>query len=262
MDKKAGNVLVVEPQQLIAEEIKTVLHDEGYKVASCLTCEAAWLRSQAYTFDFFIINGGSDNKAAFDLAKKLMKEDKYKKVPFLFVFGSQLKVDIRLRKFVHPFDIISLPFDKTELNIRIHRLLNGTFQIEETKEFNKAQAPNEETFKVLLVEDNPLNQKVLGMFISKLGLEYDVASNGQMAIDLRTKQFYKYILMDIYMPGMDGTDATVKIRENEANDDKRSQIIAITANESEESVKRCYDSGMDDYLVKPFTLEVLKEKLV
>jgi CheY-like chemotaxis protein len=64
------------------------------------------------------------------------------------------------------------------------------------------------------------------------------------------------------MPGMDGPEATVKIRENEIITGHRSKIIAITANESEESVKRCYDSGMDDYLVKPFTLDVLKDKLV
>ncbi|MCF8362146.1 MAG: response regulator [Prolixibacteraceae bacterium] len=117
--------------------------------------------------------------------------------------------------------------------------------------------------KVLLVEDNPLNQKVLGMFISKLGFEHDTASNGQMAVDLAIENHYRFILMDIYMPGMDGTEATAKIREHEEGEGlNRSKIIAITANESDESVKRCYDSGMDDYLVKPFTLEILKEKLV
>jgi CheY-like chemotaxis protein len=51
-------------------------------------------------------------------------------------------------------------------------------------------------------------------------------------------------------------------RDDEETTGNRAKIIAITANESEESVKRCYDSGMDDYLVKPFTLEILKEKLV
>lgn len=64
------------------------------------------------------------------------------------------------------------------------------------------------------------------------------------------------------MPGMDGPEATMKIRNDEEITGNRAKIIAITANESEESVKRCYDSGMDDYLVKPFTLEILKEKLV
>ncbi len=115
---------------------------------------------------------------------------------------------------------------------------------------------------MLLVEDNPLNQKVLGMFITKLGFEYDIASNGQLAVDLCKKEKYSYILMDIYMPGMDGPEATMKIRDDEETTGNRAKIIAITANESEESVKRCYDSGMDDYLVKPFTLEILKEKLV
>ena len=268
MDKIQIKILVIESQQKIAEAIKKELIEQGHSVSTSVSVESGLLRAKAFKFDFFVVNCGIDGKGGLNFANIISKEDGYANVPFLFTFNPKVKVDIRLRKFEHLFDVMRYPLDATELRIRINRLLN--VNKEHAEEKNDEAKPEKELtvkeksekFKVLLVEDNPLNQKVLGMFIAKLGLEYDVASNGQMAVDLSGKEPYKYILMDIYMPGMDGTEATVKIRENEQNGSHRAKIIAITANESEESVKRCYDSGMDDYLVKPFTLDVLKEKLV
>ena len=265
MDKKQAKILVIESQQKLAETIKNDLADQGYSVSTSVSAESGLLRAKAFKFDFFIVNCGADSKQGLNFANIIRKETEYANVPFLFTFNPKTKVDIRLRKFEHRYDILRFPLDSTELRIRVTRLMEAKEKVLLSKEPEPKATEVEEIsseFSVLLVEDNPLNQKVLGMFIAKLGLAYDVASNGQMAVDLSGKVNYKYILMDIYMPGMDGTEATVKIRENEQGGNHRAKIIAITANESEESVKRCYDSGMDDYLVKPFTLEVLKEKLV
>jgi DNA-binding response OmpR family regulator len=265
MNKKQAKVLVIENQQAVAAEIKNELETHGFKVATSLNTEAGMLRAKAFQFDFFIVNGGNQSNKAFDFSQEICKLPGYEKTPFLFVLNPKVKLDTRMQKFTHDFDLLRLPFDSTEFRIRYNRLL------EEPEDFNKKPEKVKEEKKsdntaplgrVLLVEDNPLNQKVVGMFIAKLGFEYDVASNGQAAVDLCEKNIYTFILMDIYMPGMDGPDATIKIRANELKGNHRAKIIAITANESQESVKRCYDSGMDDYLVKPFTLDILKEKLV
>ena len=259
-------VLVIEGQSKVAKEIVKELHALECKVSTALTTENGLLRAKAFNFDFVVVNCGADSKAGLNFANILIKEANYANVPFLFTVNPRLKVDIRLRKFKHRFDILRLPVDATELRIRLMNLMKPAEEVKPTveKEVKKpsSEDANNKGNKVLLVEDNPLNQKVLGMFISRLGFEYDVASNGQMAIDLSKKENYAYILMDIYMPQMDGTEATVQIRKAEEGGSHRAKIIAITANESEESVKRCYDSGMDDFLVKPFTMEVLKEKLV
>ncbi len=258
-------VLLVESQQKVIEEIKNEIASQGFEFSVSGTVERALFRAKAYHFDMFIVNCGEDGKQGFNFISEVKKETDNKYFKVLFTLNPKTKVDIRLRKFNHVFDIMRLPVDNTELKIRIDKILNINVPFEAPSEdlFKKKIKPaGSPTGKVLLVEDNPLNQKVLGMFISKLGFEYDIASNGQMAVDLCHDNHYPFILMDIYMPGMDGTEATEKIRENEVNPDQRSKIIAITANESEESVKRCYDSGMDDYLVKPFTLENLKDKLV
>jgi DNA-binding response OmpR family regulator len=264
MNRKQLKVLLIEDQPKNASELRNGLISQGFDVSVSGTVERGILRAKAFRFDLFIVNCGDEGKNGFTFASNLKKEADYANSHFLFTINPKVKVDVRLRKFTQPFDILRLPFDSNEFTIRIDRLLNFQpnveIKIESTSDIKSKVYSN--PGKVLLVEDNPLNQKVLGMFISKLGYEYDIASNGQLAVELSTNNNYAFILMDIYMPGMDGPEATIKIREGELNTDHRSKIIAITANESEESVKRCYDSGMDDYLVKPFTLEILKEKLV
>lgn len=258
-------VLLIEDQQKVIEEIKNEIISQGFECSVSGSVERAIFRAKAYHFDLFIVNCGDDGKKGLNFISEVIKETDNKNFKVLFTINPKVKVDVRLRKFNHVFDILRLPVDNTELKIRLDNILHKKQQEEEPSSdlFKKqVKAVANPSGKVLLVEDNPLNQKVLGMFISKLGYEYDVASNGQMAVDMCKSTFYPFVLMDIYMPGMDGTEATEKIRENEINSDLRAKIIAITANESEESVKRCYDSGMDDYLVKPFTLETLKVKLV
>jgi DNA-binding response OmpR family regulator len=268
MVKEEMNVLLVESQRKVVEELKNELIAQGFKVSVSTSVEKAVFRAKAFHFDLFIVNAGDDGKSGFNFVSSLKKETGNSKFNVLFTLNQKTKVDVRLRKYNQPFDILHLPFDDNEFKIRIERLMNSKsaekdLNVDNIKPLAEKLAAKP-TGKVLLVEDNPLNQKVLGMFISKLGFEYDVASNGQASVDFCSNTDYAFILMDVYMPGMDGTEATQIIREREeANkSEHRAKIIAITANESEESVKRCYDSGMDDYLVKPFTLEILREKLV
>jgi len=260
---KQMRILVIENQQKIADEIKNELTSQGFEVSVSGSAEKGIFRAKAFPYDFFIVNCGDDGKEGFMFASNLKKETNYSGQPFLFTLNPKTKVDIRMRKFAHSFDILRYPFDGTEFKIRMTRLLEEKPRVaERAGAVPDSATATSQKGKVLLVEDNPLNQKVLGMFISKLGFEYDIASNGLTAVSLSKEDQYSYILMDIYMPGMDGPEATMKIRDDEEVSGHRAKIIAITANESEESVKRCYDSGMDDYLVKPFTLEILKEKLV
>ncbi|MDA3879277.1 MAG: response regulator [Prolixibacteraceae bacterium] len=264
MEKKEFKTLLIESNVQVARKIEKELKNKGCVVSTTYSVDTALIRCKAFQFDFFVVNCGDSGKAGVDFYKKLKQSYDLSDIPFLFVFNSDVKVDLRLLKLNIRFNFIKLPFDATELNIRFERLFGFKATEEDDDSYIKENEVEDEALKrILLVEDNPLNQKVLGMFIDRLNFDHDVASNGQMAVDLANDKDYAYILMDIYMPGMDGTEATVSIRENEEKfNKKRSKIIAITANESDESVKRCYDSGMDDYLVKPFTLEVLKEKLV
>ena len=108
--------------------------------------------------------------------------------------------------------------------------------------------------KVLLVEDNILNQQLTTNILVKEGYITDVAENGKIGLELFKKNKYDVVLMDIQMPVMDGIHATRLIREYEANNgSKRVKIIAVTAYSKEGEKQRLFDAGMDDYLSKPFT---------
>jgi PAS domain S-box-containing protein len=111
---------------------------------------------------------------------------------------------------------------------------------------------------VLVVEDNPTNQKVIVLRLEKLGCSVGIAHNGQEAIDAAQANEYDAILMDCQMPVMDGFEATAKIRETAT---RHVPIIALTANAMQGERERCLEAGMDDYLSKPVRAEELYEKL-
>ncbi len=115
---------------------------------------------------------------------------------------------------------------------------------------------------ILLVEDNLINQKIVILSIQKLVKNIDVANNGQEALDKFGQTKYDIILMDIQMPIMDGIQATKRIRETESEKNMvPTPIIAITANALAGDREHCLASGMDEYISKPFQVEVLVNKM-
>ncbi len=110
--------------------------------------------------------------------------------------------------------------------------------------------------RVLLAEDNLVNQKVALRMLERLGYNADVASNGVKALDAVQKQAYDVILMDIQMPEMDGLEATRQIRAD-ATLDKQPYIIAMTAAAMQLDREKCLEAGMNDFVAKPTRLEEL-----
>lgn len=116
--------------------------------------------------------------------------------------------------------------------------------------------------RVLLVEDNPVNQQVAKRMLEKLGYSWDVASNGLEAISRVRARDYDAILMDCQMPELDGYGATRRIRHwEQAQGRPPTPIIAMTAEALEGDRERCLRSGMDEYIPKPIQLEVLHKTL-
>jgi CheY-like chemotaxis protein len=115
--------------------------------------------------------------------------------------------------------------------------------------------------KILLVEDNMINQKIVLLSLNKLVNRIDVASNGKQALEMFGLKQYDLILMDIMMPIMDGIVATQKIREIESTSDRHVPIVAVTANALAGDRENCLAAGVDDYIAKPFTTEMLIRKM-
>jgi|HigsolmetaAR202D_1030399.scaffolds.fasta_scaffold00279_3 two-component system sensor histidine kinase/response regulator len=114
--------------------------------------------------------------------------------------------------------------------------------------------------KVLLVEDNAINQRVARRFLERLGCMVCVVGDGLQAVEAYSKDTFDFILMDMQMPVMDGLEATRRIRDLEAGK-RRTPIVALTANAMMGTLERCLEAGMDDYLTKPLDISRLEDVL-
>ncbi len=118
--------------------------------------------------------------------------------------------------------------------------------------------------RVLIAEDNPVNQMVAAAMLESLGISCSLAENGRVAIERLSQESFDLVLMDCQMPEMDGFAATAEIRLRQQQGRLRRQlpIVALTANAVEGDRERCLAAGMDDYLSKPFTAQSLSSILL
>ena len=153
--------------------------------------------------------------------------------------------------------ILTKPIKQEMLCKLIINELRGKTKPKEPKPIQKLLSTDfaqKHPMKILVAEDNSVNQKLAVKILSKLGFDAAVAANGQIAVDLLAKHQYDLILMDVQMPEMDGLEATALIRRTM---EVQPIIIAMTANAMKEDKDSCLQAGMDDFLSKPVKLEEL-----
>ena len=169
---------------------------------------------------------------------------------------------------------------------RLVKMMGGSFSVKSrpgegstfafTSEFRKTersalqQKPTHEeraandialnNISLLLVDDNPINRKIMSRLLEAEGMQITLASNGQKAVDKIQQESFDVVLMDMQMPVLSGIDATIIIREQLGLTDL--PIIALTANALKEDMERCLDAGMNDFIAKPINSEDVKAKII
>ena len=154
----------------------------------------------------------------------------------------------------------SKPLFLSELRSCLHSIVND-------KDDKGKSAEERKTFhagRILLAEDNELNQEIATAILEDAGFSIDIAGNGKIAVDMLEKSkpgYYQLILMDVQMPEMDGYEASKRIRA--LKDEKLSSIpiLAMTANAFEEDKQEALKSGMDGHIAKPIDIEKLFDTL-
>lgn len=167
----------------------------------------------------------------------------------LFVYASQLQRSL-LSALTDNFHFIEKPVARDEL-------LNvlTSVQLQSTNETLEQDWSNS---RILVAEDNLVNQKVLVKLLERLGAKVDTCANGQEAVELATAgSAYDLVIMDCLMPRMDGLEATRKIRQAELGTGEHMPIIALTGEDTPEQERACLAAGMDDFTVKPVSFDNL-----
>jgi two-component system, sensor histidine kinase and response regulator len=157
------------------------------------------------------------------------------------------------------------PIRQSELREAIARVLgahenHGAIPLVTRYSLGDSRDPSS-ILRVLLAEDNPVNQRVASRLLEKRGHRVQVASNGLEALAALEKETFDLVFMDVQMPEMDGFEATAEIRKREQGSNFRIPVIALTAHAMKGDRERCIAAGMDGYLSKPIRAQELEEIL-
>ncbi len=124
--------------------------------------------------------------------------------------------------------------------------------------YTLAEIQQQDQPRILVVEDNPINQKLAVRLLDKMGYRIDIAANGREALTALENVSYALVLMDCQMPVMDGFEATLQIRQRDQQKGEHTPIVAVTAHAGKGDRERCFAVGMDGYITKPVKPEDLR----
>ncbi|MBS4036314.1 MAG: PAS domain S-box protein [Ignavibacterium sp.] len=212
-------------------------------------------------FNIIIINHSKDDSIEFIL-KKIGHHVKPENASVLILSRLGEKLDLSSMDLTFKLRQINKPLKRKNLHSTILDLLKADkAKRKDISDITKQK--NEEVnrqFKILLVEDNPINQMVATRMLTRLGYHPDLATNGKEAVDAVINSHYDIILMDILMPELDGVEASKIIRREIPAEDVP-VLIAMTANAMSGDRENYIQAGMDDYISKPVSIETLQQVL-
>ncbi len=193
-----------------------------------------------------------------ELARKIQSLENYKSLPIILLTSIGNKERLDSLKDVNLSAFITKPIKQNQLYQSILSVFGKDKEFGNKKSFPKAEIikPIGENIqlKILIAEDNMVNQKVALKILDKIGFRADIVGNGLEVLEAIQKISYDIILMDILMPEMDGIETTKQIIEKYKQSD-RPKIIAMTANAMQGDKEICLEAGMDDYISKPIRIE-------
>ena len=244
-------VLIVDDNKTNLTILRKILEKDGVDLVEHLDPIAALEDASAHDFDACVLDFHMPGMDGFELGKALSK---ITDAPLMLLSSNALIADENL------FDIrVNKPVRPSLLRQNLKAMI--------AKEIPTREEPNHPThlnnlnlnsLRVLVAEDNPVNQLVIKKVLNKLSITPDVVNNGKEAVALSQQKSYDLILMDVQMPVMDGLMATQEIRSANFN---HPHIIALTANAMDGDREVCLKAGMDDYMSKPLNLDALRQRL-
>jgi CheY-like chemotaxis protein len=258
-------LLVVDDNQTNRQIVRLQGQSWGMLVVEAASAQEALICLQEQPpFDIAVLDMQMPNMDGVTLAEIIHRKHNDPKLPLILLssagihpphldkyFAAVLYKPIRSSRFYHVLiSILSKP-NKKKITDQSQKQIETKFDSTLGQRF---------PLRILLAEDNIVNQKLAITVLKRLGYEADLAANGLEVIDALLRQPYDLVLMDVQMPELDGLETSRYIRNN-LPEDNQPYIIAITANAMEEDRQDCLQAGMNDFIRKPFKIEDLTTAL-
>lgn len=242
----------------ILREILTNWHMKPTLASSGAEALSA-IRKADSNFALVLLDVHMPDMDGFAVAEQIRNDCKRQGLKVILLTSASRPSDAARRRELGISDYLSKPIKQSELFDAIVTAM--TEHGRKRERYERASAfieASEYSLRVLLAEDNPVNQTLAMRILEKLGHKVRVVNNGREALERSQVEEFDLILMDIQMPEMDGLEATAAIRGAEASTGKHVPIVAMTAHAMKGDKEKCLSAGMDGYLSKPIRIEELK----
>lgn len=215
-------------------------------------------------FELVLLDGKMPGSDGFSICQAIRADPRIRRVPVICLSPASCHLGPEQLREIGFDGFLQKPVRKSQLHALITELAGGkgrrAAQAQEVAGPADGQNWPAIDRRVLVAEDNTVNQKVALRMLERAGCLVDVVSDGRQAVEAFKKNSYDLVLMDVQMPELDGLEATAEIRHLEPPD-RRTPIVAMTAHAMTGDRDRCIEAGMDDYVSKPLQLKELLEVL-
>lgn len=226
--------------------------------AAMAALEAALMWKDPYALA--LIDGHMPDVDGFMLAEQILCDPRFAGLKTILLTSAGHSEDVKRAQQVGVSGYLVKPIKQSELFDAIIASTSEPIS-KQPRKTKKKKFPATRGLRVLLAEDNPVNQKLESRLLEKLGHSVTIVDNGREAVSRSADGDFDLVVMDVQMPEMDGLEATRAIRNREKGGERRLPILALTAHAATEDCDRCLASGMDGYVSKPIRLANLQEAI-
>ncbi len=271
-NRHQDRILIVDDEPLNIKLIAGKLHAENYEILTALSGKKALKIIDEHRPDIILLDIMMPDMNGYEVTRRLKSNPKTAHIPIILVtalnqpehkqMGMKAGADEFLNKPVNTLELLARVKSLIRLN-RFHEQLKSRIQTEslftgeqKSDTFSKKEILNP---SVLLIEDSDEDIRLMRHYLSDLTIRLHVVKTGEDALNLIVKQSFDVVLLDIFLPGMDGFELCQFLKEKDAT--RNIQIVVISASNDLDNKIRCIELGSDDFLVKPVNRDEIKARI-
>ncbi|HXJ12671.1 MAG TPA: response regulator [Candidatus Limnocylindrales bacterium] len=264
---RGSKVLIVDDNQTNRRILEGMLRGWELEVKSVESGEAALAELCEGNGEYALVvtDRNMPGMDGFALMAKIREDKRLATTNILLLSSAGHRGDSERCKELGAAGFLVKPIRRVELGEMLAGILGGEGGIRKSagneRMARRKDRPMGERLRILLAEDNQVNQRLAVRLLEKRGHIVEVSANGREALEALEKASYDLVLMDVQMPEMDGMEATTRIREREKRSGRHQEVVALTAHAMKGDEERCLAAGMDGYLTKPIRPDELDELL-